>query len=83
MTETNPWASVKPLTPNEAAMEMAFIFIDIAQGDATSEVFTERLVELLNGVYLSGWQSARETVIQNAAQLIADIYADAAATTQE
>ena len=61
MAETNAWASVAPIRPREAEVELGFLFLDIAQDEEPNQVaYVQKMAGIINGLYIAGWRDARE-----------------------
>lgn len=60
---SNPWSGVIPMKPHEAELEIGFLLLDAAQDpDAEPLAYANKLVKVINGVYLAGWRDARDEV---------------------
>lgn len=54
------WLTIKPLTTAEAVTELADTLYEALEGDLKSEALTKRLTDIIDGIYLRGWQDRDE-----------------------
>lgn len=59
------WDSVRPLSPTDGELNLAFIFLDVAQDpEPDYKAYADKINMIVNGLYLKGWQDSSRHIYE-------------------